>query len=52
MDERWNRICQKNDGFDSNDVLDLKEKKDGFWTNDGIEIYQKMMGLIVTVYQI
>ena len=33
-------ICQKNDGIDSNGVLDLirgREQKDGFWMNGGIE---------------
>ena len=49
-------ICQKNDGFDSNGVLDLigKRKKKRWvlneWWNGNLP--KKMMGLIVTVYQI
>ena len=41
LNERWNRICQKNDGFDSKGVLDLREKKDRFGTNGGIEFCRK-----------
>ena len=35
------KFAKKNDGFDNNGVLDLREKKDGFWTNGGIEFAQK-----------
>ena len=45
--------AEKKDGFQSNGDDEKVKKKDGFWTNSGIEICQKkMMGLIVTVYQI
>ena len=42
----------KNDGFNSNGVLDLREKKIGFQQMVEQNLPQKMMGLIVTVYQI
>ena len=34
-------MFKKNDGFDSNGVIDLREKKDGFWTNGGLEFDKK-----------
>ena len=43
-------FAKKNNGFDSNGVLDLREKKDGFWTNGRIEFAKEMMGLIITEY--
>ena len=36
--------ASKNNGFDSNDVLDLRDRKDGFWTNGGIEFTKKNDG--------
>ena len=32
-------FAKKNDEFDSNGVLNLREKKVGFWMNGGKEIY-------------
>ena len=46
------KYAKKNDGFDSNGVLDLREKKIDFQQTVEQNLPQKMMGLIVTMYQI
>ena len=44
MNKRWNRICQTNDGFDSNGVLDLSKKNRWVLNERWIRICQKNYG--------